>query len=132
MKNRIPEPIEALTYLKIILTTTKCDAFGFPMNLLTMATLNAKSGLVMHKYLNDPINLMYCVGLIYYLSSFFNSCNLGSAGGNCHIIMLHFELLQYVKRLPPLMYEKSLFVLKILNSKEICHETKVAHLKLLH
>jgi hypothetical protein len=46
--------------------------------------------------------------------------------------MLHFKLLQNLKRTPFLVPEQSLFGLVELNAKEVCHEAKVGHLKFFH
>lgn len=48
-ENEIPQLIEPLMYLRILLTTVKWETFYFSMNLLTILTLKAKSGLVFHK-----------------------------------------------------------------------------------
>jgi hypothetical protein len=60
-------------YLNILLVDAKCDNFDFCMNFLTTPTLYARSGLVLHKYLSEPMSLLYCVGSIYASSIFFDT-----------------------------------------------------------
>lgn len=54
--------------------------FGFSIKLLIIPTVYVRIGLMLHKHLNDTMDLLRCIGSTSFSTLCFDSCSLSSIG----------------------------------------------------